>query len=179
MSRAHSLLAVGLTALGRPAEAVDPGVAALRSAVSAGRVDEAMTLRTALAACARALGDPLAGSEILRPAVTGAGTTDLSPLVAARALAELAACLSHLASRDDVEDALTEADRLLAADEALPPRTAGSSAPRSARTPPRTTGATATRSPPPRPPTRAWPSCASPTAPNWTSPPSRPPSSTN
>ncbi|WP_258906378.1 hypothetical protein [Actinokineospora sp. UTMC 2448] len=117
-THAQILLAVGLAGLGRPAEAVEPGVAALRSVVTAGRVEDGVVLRTALAACARALGDPLAGSEILRPVVSAEG---VSPAVSARAMAELAACLSHVAGRDDVEDAFAEADRLLAADEGLSP----------------------------------------------------------
>ncbi|MGW5053548.1 hypothetical protein [Actinokineospora sp. NPDC004072] len=212
----QSLLAAGLTALGRPAEAVEPAVAALRFATATGRAEEVTALRTTLATCARTLGDPLTGSEILRPALTDppsattsqeatlrphpadrapssgwpptgtpqagspgstptgqgpssgwspSGTSQgfalgsypadaggapqpghsqvghplpdllvpvaagnpagpeaaVSPTTTARAMVELASCLSHVAGRDDVEDAFTEADRLISADEALSP----------------------------------------------------------
>ncbi|MDQ3405827.1 MAG: hypothetical protein M3548_20935 [Actinomycetota bacterium] len=115
---AQAILGVSLVHLGRHAEAVEPALAALRAATGSGLVDQAATLRVALAACARVLGEPLAGCELLRPVLQTRGA---KPASRALALGQFVACAAHIGGRDDLEDALTEADRLLAADEDLSP----------------------------------------------------------
>ncbi|GLZ37771.1 hypothetical protein [Actinokineospora sp. NBRC 105648] len=115
-TRAHVLLGTALVRLGRHAEAVEPGVAALRAVTSGGQVDQAAAVRVALAACARVLGEPLVGCEFLRPVLQ---TKTARPAVRAAALGQFVACAAHVGGRDDLEDALGEADRLLAADEDL------------------------------------------------------------
>ncbi|SER67437.1 diguanylate cyclase [Actinokineospora terrae] len=113
---AQVLLGTGLVRLGRHAEAVEPALAALRAVTSGGLVERAAAVRVALAACARVLGEPLAGSELLRPVLRA---TTAAPATRALALGQFVACAGHVGRRDDLEDALAEADRLLAADDAL------------------------------------------------------------
>ncbi|MGQ0837944.1 hypothetical protein [Actinokineospora sp.] len=115
-TRAQELLGTSLVGLGRHAEAVEPALIALRAATGGGLVERAATLRIALAACARALGEPLAGCEALRPVLQ---TRAAKPATRALALGQFVACAAHVGGRDDLEDALAEADRLLAADEVL------------------------------------------------------------
>ncbi|WP_156757804.1 hypothetical protein [Actinokineospora pegani] len=115
-SRANALLGSSLVRLGRAAEAVEPGLAALREATAAGAVERAAALRTALAGAARALGQPLIGAELLRPVLEEGGARQATR---ALALGQLASCTTHVGGRDDLEDALAEADRLLAADAEL------------------------------------------------------------
>ncbi|RLK55134.1 diguanylate cyclase [Actinokineospora cianjurensis] len=113
---AQVLLGTGLVRLGRHAEAVEPALAALRAVTGGGLVERAAAVRVALAACARVLGEPLAGSELLRPVLRA---TTAAPATRALALGQFVACAGHVGRRDDLEDALAEADRLLAADDAL------------------------------------------------------------
>ncbi|MCG8917111.1 hypothetical protein L6E12_15070 [Actinokineospora sp. PR83] len=115
-TRAQALLGTAFVHLGRPAEAVEPGLAALRALTGGGLVERAAAVRTALAAAARALGDPLVGAELLRPVLAAASVRQATR---ALALGELVACTTHVGGRDDLEDVLAEADRLLAADEGL------------------------------------------------------------
>ncbi|MFL6142483.1 MAG: diguanylate cyclase domain-containing protein [Labedaea sp.] len=116
--RAQALLAGALVRLGRPVDAVDPALAALRGADQTGLSEIAVSVRLDLATCAQALGEPLLGCAILRPVLEAAG-----PRVAATASAvgQLVGLTAHVARRDDLEDALAEADRLFAADERLSP----------------------------------------------------------
>ncbi|PPK69007.1 hypothetical protein V5P93_001381 [Actinokineospora auranticolor] len=113
VTRAQELLGTLLVKLGRHAEAVEPGLAALRAVTGGGQVDRAAVLRVALAACARVLGEPLTGCELLRPVLRATGTR---PAGRALALGQFVACAAHVGNRDDLEDALAEADRLFAAD---------------------------------------------------------------
>ncbi|MFI7680384.1 hypothetical protein [Actinophytocola sp. NPDC049390] len=114
--RAQALLASGLVRISQHAKAVEPGFAALALAEAGGAPDVAAAVRIDLAACAQQVGEPLLGAALLRP-VLEAGQTP--PAVRASALGRLVGCVAHVARRDDVEDALTEADRLLAADSGI------------------------------------------------------------
>ncbi|MGH3862943.1 hypothetical protein, partial [Actinokineospora sp.] len=115
-TRAHSLLAPSLVTLGRHAEAVEPALAALRAATAGGQIERSARLRVAIAACARALGEPLTGCEILRPVLQ---TKSAKPATRAVALGQFVTCAAHVGGRDDLEDALAEAERLLASDDGL------------------------------------------------------------
>ncbi|GAA3052512.1 hypothetical protein [Actinokineospora globicatena] len=115
-TRAQVLLGTSLVRLGRHAEAVEPPLAALRAVPGGGLVERAAAVRVALAACARVLGEPLVGSELLRPVLRASAA---APATRALALGQFVACAGHVGRRDDLEDALAEADRLLAADESL------------------------------------------------------------
>ncbi|GAA2994453.1 diguanylate cyclase domain-containing protein [Actinokineospora diospyrosa] len=115
-TRAQVLLGTSLVRLGRHAEAVEPALTALPAVTSGGLVERAAAVRVALAACARVLGEPLAGCELLRPVLR---STTAAPATRALALGQFVACAAHIGRRDDLEDALAEADRLLASDEAL------------------------------------------------------------
>ncbi|WP_051385376.1 hypothetical protein [Actinokineospora inagensis] len=110
---ARVVLGGSLVRLGRHAEAVEPALAALHAVTGGGLVERAAAVRVALAACARVLGEPLAGCELLRPVLQ---TSTAAPATRALALGQFVACAAHVGGRDDLEDALTEADRLLAAD---------------------------------------------------------------
>ncbi|HEX6351611.1 hypothetical protein [Actinophytocola sp.] len=116
--RAKAVLAAGLVRTSQYAGAVEPGFEALALAESAGALVLAAEIRLDLAACAQDLGEPLLGGGLLRP-VLEAGHAP--PSVRAAALGRLVGCIAHVARRDDVEDALSEADRLLAADDGLNP----------------------------------------------------------
>ncbi|WP_091372750.1 hypothetical protein [Actinokineospora alba] len=115
-TRAHSLLAPSLVTLGRHAEAVEPALAALRAATAGGQIERSARLRVAIAACARALGEPLTGCEVLRPVLQ---TKSAKPATRAVALGQFVTCAAHVGGRDDLEDALAEAERLLASDDGL------------------------------------------------------------
>ncbi|MBC6449779.1 hypothetical protein [Actinokineospora xionganensis] len=115
-TRAHSLLAPSLVTLGRHAEAVEPALVALRAATAGGQIERSARLRVAIAACARALGEPLTGCEILRPVLQ---TKTAKPATRAVALGQFVTCAAHVGGRDDLEDALAEAERLLASDDGL------------------------------------------------------------
>ncbi|HEU5471170.1 MAG TPA: hypothetical protein VFV67_11000 [Actinophytocola sp.] len=114
--RAYGLLAAALVRLERHADAVEPALAALRAAAKAGLPELESLVRLDLAACARELGEPLLGCTILRPVLEVAG---VRPATRAVALGQLVGCTVHVGRRDDLEDALAEADRLLAADDGL------------------------------------------------------------
>jgi GGDEF domain-containing protein len=114
--RAQALLTSGLVRVSQHAKAVEPGFAALALAESGGAPDVAALVRIDLAACAQQVGEPLLGGAILRPVLESAQTP---PSVRATALGRLVGCVAHAARRDDIEDALAEADRLLAADNGI------------------------------------------------------------
>ncbi|MFC4858241.1 hypothetical protein [Actinophytocola glycyrrhizae] len=114
--RAQALLASGLVRISQHAKAVEPGFAALALAESGGVSDVAAQVRIDLAACAQQVGEPLLGGAILRPVLEAPHTP---PSLRAAALGRLVGCVGHVARRDDVEDALAEADRLLAADDTI------------------------------------------------------------
>lgn len=114
--RAQAVLASGSVRISRHVDAVEPGFAALALAESGGALVLAAELRLDLAACAQELGEPLLGGALLRPVLEA---TQAPPSVRAAALGRLVGCVAHVARRDDVEDALHEADRLLAADDGL------------------------------------------------------------
>lgn len=116
--RAKAVLAAGLVRVSQHVNAVEPGFAALALAESGGAPDVAAEVRLDLAACAQELGEPLLGGALLRPVLE---TTQAPPSLRAAALGRLVGCVAHAARRDDVEDALAEADRLLAADDGLSP----------------------------------------------------------
>lgn len=116
--RAQAVLAAGLVRISHHADAVEPAFAALALADGAGAGDVAAAVRLDLAACSREVGEPLLGCALLRPVLD---VTELSPLVRAVALGRLVGCVAHVGRRDDIEDLLTEADRLLARDEDLSP----------------------------------------------------------
>lgn len=116
--RAQAVLAAGLVRTSQHVSAVEPGFAALTLAESGGALVLAADLRLDLAACAQEVGEPLLGGTLLRPVLEAAGAP---PAVRAAALGRLVGCIAHVARRDDVEDALEEADRLLAADDGLAP----------------------------------------------------------
>jgi GGDEF domain-containing protein len=112
--RAQALLAAALVRLGRHAEAVEPALVALRGADHSGVPELASSVRLDLAACSVGLGEPLLGCPILRPLLDPAGAR---PGTRAAAVAQLVGCTAHVGRRDDLEDSLAEADRLLAADD--------------------------------------------------------------
>jgi GGDEF domain-containing protein len=112
--RAQALLAAALVRLGRHAEAVEPALVALRGADHSGIPELASSVRLDLAACSVGLGEPLLGCPILRPVLDTAGAR---PGIRAGAIAQLVGCSVHVGRRDDLEDSLAEADRLLAADD--------------------------------------------------------------
>lgn len=114
--RAQRLLGDALVRLGRYAEAVEPALHALRQLESVGQTDLAAAIRADLAACARALGAPLLGCPILRPVLNA---TVVRPARRAAAVDQLVGCTVHVGRRDDLEDALTEAGRLLIHDGTL------------------------------------------------------------
>jgi GGDEF domain-containing protein len=114
--RAQAVLASGLVRTSQHVGAVEPGFAALALAESGGALVLAAELRLDLAACAQELGEPLLGGALLRPVLEA---TQAPPSVRAAALGRLVGCVAHVARRDDVEDALAEADRLLAADDGV------------------------------------------------------------
>jgi GGDEF domain-containing protein len=116
--RAQAVLASGLVRTSQHVGAVEPGFAALALAESGGALVLAAELRLDLAACAQEIGEPLLGGALLRPVLEA---TQAPPSVRAAALGRLVGCVAHVARRDDVEDALAEADRLLAADDGLSP----------------------------------------------------------
>lgn len=114
--RSSALVVAALVRLGRHAEAVEPAVLALREAEAVGERELAGALRVDLAASARAVG--LAGSAlvIVRPMLEGGHAR---PAVRAGALAEIVGGLAQAKRRDVVDEVLSEADRLYAADETL------------------------------------------------------------
>ncbi|HYQ69965.1 hypothetical protein, partial [Actinophytocola sp.] len=114
--RAQAVLASGLVRIGQHVGAVQPGFDALALAESGGALVLAAELRLDLAECAQELGEPLLGGALLRPVLEA---THAPPSMRAAALGRLVGCLAHVARRDDIEDALAEADRLLAADDGL------------------------------------------------------------
>ena len=116
--RAQAVLAGGLVRISQHVGAVEPGFEALALAESGGALVLSAEIRLDLAACAQDVGEPLLGGALLRP-VLEAGQAP--PSVRAAALGRLVGCVAHVARRDDIEDALTEADRLLAADDGLSP----------------------------------------------------------
>jgi GGDEF domain-containing protein/tetratricopeptide (TPR) repeat protein len=116
--RAHALAAAALVRLGRHADAVEPAVAALRDADQAGVPELVPAIRLDLAACAHGLGESLLGCTILGPVLENAAAR---PSTRAIAMTALVGCTAHVGRRDDLEDALAEAERLLAADDALAP----------------------------------------------------------
>ena len=116
--RAQAVLASGLVRISQHVGAVEPGFAALALAESGGALVLAAELRLDLAACAQEVGEPLLGGVLLRPVLEA---TQAPPSVRAAALGRLVGCLAHVARRDDIEDALSEADRLLAADDGINP----------------------------------------------------------
>lgn len=114
--RAQALVAAALVRLGRHADAVEPGLVALRDADQAGVPELIPGIRLDLAACAHGLGEALLGATILRPVLENAGGR---PSTRAVAITALVGCTAHVGRRDDLEDSLAEAERLLAADDAL------------------------------------------------------------
>ncbi|MFL6125522.1 hypothetical protein [Actinophytocola sp.] len=116
--RAQAVLAAGLVRISQHVGAVEPGFAALALAESGGALVLAAELRLDLASCAQEVGEPLLGGALLRPVLEA---TQAPPSVRAAALGCLVGCLAHAARRDDIEDALAEADRLLAADDGMSP----------------------------------------------------------
>jgi hypothetical protein len=118
--RANALAVGNLVRLGRHAEAVRPAVTALGDAESAGRSELAAKLRVDLASSSRSIGIAGAGFAILRAVLDSA---DAPAGVRASALAESVSCLAHLGRREELDDALAEADRLFAADTGLWPDT--------------------------------------------------------
>jgi GGDEF domain-containing protein len=118
--RAQAFVGGALARLGRYAAAVEPALAALRHADRAGLSELVPSIRLDLAAAARGLGEPLLGCAILRPVVENTGAR---PASRAAGVAVLVGCAEHVGRRDDLEDSLAEAERLLAADEGLTPDT--------------------------------------------------------
>jgi hypothetical protein len=116
--KAQAVLTAALHRLGRYADAVEPALVALRNADQSGVPDFASAVQLDLAGCARGLGEPLLGCAILRPVLDSTG---VRPATRAGAIAHLVACAAHIGRRDDLEDALAEADRLYAADDGLDP----------------------------------------------------------
>lgn len=116
--RAQAVLAAGLVRMSHYADAVEPAFAALALAESEGKRDVATSVRLDLSVCSREVGEPLLGCALLRPVLDA---DPPSPSVRAVALGRLVGCIAHVGRRDDIEDALTEADRLLAADDGLSP----------------------------------------------------------
>ncbi len=116
--RAQAVLAFGLVRVSQYVDAVEPAFAALALAEGEGMADVAMSIRLDLAACAREVGEPLLGCGLLRPVLE---TDQPQPSVRAIALGRLVGCIAHVGRRDDLEDALTEADRILSADDGLGP----------------------------------------------------------
>jgi hypothetical protein len=114
--RAQALLASGLVRISQHPKAVEPGFSALALAETGGAPDVVAAMRIDLAACAQQVGEPLLGGALLRPVLEAAQTP---PAVRAAALGRLVGCVAHVSRRDDVEDALSEADRLLAADSGI------------------------------------------------------------
>lgn len=111
--RAQALFAAGLVQLGHYASAVEPALAALHAAETAGATRLATAVRLDLAACARGIGEPVAGCAILAPVLAD---REVPSGLRGVALGQLVSCTTFVGRRDDLEDALTEADRLLAAD---------------------------------------------------------------
>ncbi|HEY0453934.1 MAG TPA: hypothetical protein VGD70_32900, partial [Actinophytocola sp.] len=116
--RAQAVLAAGLVRISNYVEAIEPAFAALALADDSGVADVAMSVRLDLAACSREVGEPLLGCALLRPVLEA---VQPRPSVRAMALGRLVGCIAHIGRRDDVEDALAEADRLLASDDTLSP----------------------------------------------------------
>jgi GGDEF domain-containing protein len=116
--RAQAVLAAGLVRTSHHVDAVEPAFAALALADGEGEPEVAVAVRLDLAACSREVGEPLLGCAMLRPVLE---TDQPRPSVRAVALGRLVGCIAHVGRRDDLEDALTEADRLLAADDGLSP----------------------------------------------------------
>jgi GGDEF domain-containing protein len=116
--RAQAVLAAGLVRISHYVDAVEPAFAALALAEDDGIDQVAMSVRLDLASCSREVGEPLLGCALLRPVLE---TGLPQPAMRAAALGRLVGCIAHVGRRDDIEDALTEADRLLAADDGLSP----------------------------------------------------------
>jgi GGDEF domain-containing protein len=116
--RARAVLTAGLVRISQHPSAVEPGFTALELAESGGATDVAAEIRLDLASCAQEVGEPLLGGALLRPVLERG---QVPPSVRAVALGRLVGCVAHVARRDDVEDALAEADRLLAVDDGLSP----------------------------------------------------------
>lgn len=114
--RANALVVAALVRLGKHAEAVEPAVLTLREAESSGARELAGSIRVDLAASTRAIG--LAGSAfvLVRPMLEG---SDARPSVRAGALAEIVAGLAQAGRREVIDEVLSEADRLYAADDSL------------------------------------------------------------
>ncbi|MBP2319832.1 GGDEF domain-containing protein [Kibdelosporangium banguiense] len=114
--RANALVVASLVRLGKHADAVEPAVLTLREAESSGERELAGSVRVDLAASTRAIG--LAGSAfvLVRPMLEG---SDARPSVRAGALAEIVAGLAQAGRREVIDEVLSEADRLYAADESL------------------------------------------------------------
>jgi GGDEF domain-containing protein len=114
--RAQAVLAAGLVSISHHVEAVAPAAAALAFAERGGAPEVAAAMRLELAACAREVGEPLVGSGVLRPVLVD---DQVRPSVRGRAIGRLVGCVAPVVRRDDVEDAIVEADRLFAADDGL------------------------------------------------------------
>jgi GGDEF domain-containing protein len=116
--RANAVLAGGLVGVSRYVDAVEPALTALAIAEGTGDDEFVASVRLDLAACAREVGEPLLGCALLRPVLEAPRSR---PSVRAVALGRLVDCIAHLGRRDDVEDTLAEADRLLGSDDGLNP----------------------------------------------------------
>ncbi|MCE7007519.1 diguanylate cyclase [Kibdelosporangium philippinense] len=114
--RANALMVAALVRLGKHAEAVEPAVAALREAETAGDRDLAGSVRVDLAASTRAVGLTGSAFVLVRPMLEG---SDTRPAVRAGALAEIVGGLAQAGRLDVIDEVLSEADRLYAADEML------------------------------------------------------------
>lgn len=122
---AEALVVIGTCRIGRGFEAVGQGIRALRSAEMLRESEPAHALRVELAGCARALDLPLCGVRLLRPVLTSAAAT---PTTRAAVLTEAARCLGRPLWHEELDRALSEADRLYMADELNAPATGTSRA---------------------------------------------------
>ncbi|RSM71503.1 hypothetical protein DMH04_43965, partial [Kibdelosporangium aridum] len=114
--RANALMVAALVRLGKHAEAVEPAVSALRDAENAGERDLAGSVRVDLAASTRAVGLTGSAFVLVRPMLEG---SDTRPAVRAGALAEIVGGLAQAGRLEIIDEVLSEADRLYAADDML------------------------------------------------------------
>ncbi|MGH3624712.1 MAG: hypothetical protein ACRDQ5_23475 [Sciscionella sp.] len=122
--RAQALLVIATSRVGRGFEVVANGIRALRSAEALRESECAHAVRIELAGCARALDLPQCGVRLLRPVLASAS---VAPATRAAVLTEAARCLGRSVWHEELDRALSAADRLYLDDNELDTNATGTS----------------------------------------------------
>lgn len=116
--RAEALVVFAGNRTGRGVRIADRAMDALKAAEAEGEHETAWRLRVELAECARTVGAPLTGFAAVRPVLEAA---DVPEGIRAAALVQASECLVTIGRGAVLTAALTEADRLHAADRGTEP----------------------------------------------------------